>query len=89
MWLSETFDTLDLLIQFLNKQRIAPALCKVVAVSEPRGAARFHLLYQLDDEPDPALLAVAGAEAELPETADREQAIDAAEAIIQDAQREE
>lgn len=89
MWIAERFPSLDLLLAFVNDRRIAIDRAKVVVAHDAVGIEIFHLLYAPADEPEPALAAVAAAEAELPIEAERDEAIDAAEAIIHEAQREE
>ena len=88
MWASESFGTLALLIDFLNDRRIDAARCKVIVVSEDGGGSLFHLLYQSDDEPGPALAAVAAEEADVPPV-DVGDAVGAAQAIIAEAQRDD
>ena len=89
MWTSETFTSLDQLIDYLNEHRIRAEYCKIVVVEARRGTPTFHLLIQAESDPDPKLLAVAQAEAEPPITPERGQVVDEAEAIISDAQRDE
>lgn len=88
MWIAESFSSLDLLLAFVNDRHIDIERAKVV-VTRDAGVDVFHLLYAPAEEPEPALAAVATAEAELPIEAERDEAIDAAEAIIHEAQREE
>lgn len=89
MWISESFASLDLLLAFANDRRITIERAKVVVAHDADGAERFHLLYAPGDDIEPVLAAVATGEAELPIEAERDEALDAAEAIIHDAQRED
>lgn len=89
MWVSERFPTIDLLLAFLNDRRIRADRCKIVAVTEPGGTRLFHLLHQPDDDPMLELAAVAQAEADPLAGGDIDDAVDAAEAIIAGAQRDE
>lgn len=89
MWIAEDFPSLDLLLAFVNDRHIAIDRAKVVVAHDDGGVQIFHLLYAPADEPELTLAAVATAEAELPIEAERDEAIDAAEAIIHEAQRED
>ncbi len=89
MWASESFSTLELLINFLNDRGLDAGRCKVVVVREDGGDQLFHLLYQLDDEPGQALAAVTVEEADALPPVDADDAVGAAQAIIAEAQREE
>lgn len=89
MWIAESFQSLASLLGFVNDRRVAIERAKVVVAHDGAGREVFHLLYAPADEPEPAFAAVATAEAELPIEAERDEAIDAAEAIIHDAQRDE
>ncbi len=89
MWASESFGTLELLINFLNDRDLDAGRCKVVVVREDGGDQPFHLLYQLDDEPRQALAAVTVEEADALPPVDADDAVGAARAIIAEAQREE
>ena len=87
MWHSESFTTLQLLLGFLNDRRIRASHCKVVVARDRNGAQVFHLLYQTEDDPLAEMATVAQAEADPFRNGD--DAVDAAEAIIADAQRDE
>ena len=88
MWLSESFTTLELLLAFLNDRRIRPEQCKVVVTHDDANAEVFHVLYRLGDEVVVSA-AVAQAEADPLDGADADNAVDAAEAIIAEAHRDE
>ena len=87
MWTSESFATIELLLAFLNDRRIPASRCKVAVARDRDGAQVFHLLYQTEDDPLAEMAAVAQAEAD--PFRDADDAVDAAEAIIADAQRDE
>ena len=89
MWASESFGTLQLLIDFLNDRGLDAGRCKVVVVREDGGDQLFHLLYQVDGETGQALAAVAAEEADALPPVDAGDAVGAAQAIIAEAQREE
>lgn len=89
MWAAESFATLELLLGFLNERRIRASRCKVVVARDAEGAQRFHLLFQIEDDPLLEMAAVAQAETEPLVGADGDDAVDAAEAIIAEAQRDE
>lgn len=88
MWLCETVSSIELVVDFLNDQRLRPEQCKVVAAHGDEGDQIFHVLYRLGD---PVLAEVAAAQAEQSPgpAVDTGDALDAAEAIIADAQRDE
>jgi len=87
MWRSERFATVDLLIQFLNDHAVRADTCKVVAAPGDAATFDFILLYRPDDETE-SLVAVAHAEADPFDAGDADEAVDAAEAILADAQRD-
>lgn len=86
MWVAERFATLEQLLAYLNDRAIRAERCKVVAVAQPDGGARWHLLYQPEDDGGEGPVLVAAAEADVPVP---DEAIASAEAIIADAQRDE
>ena len=88
MWTSESFATLELLLAFLNDHRIRAERCKIVVADDNNGSQVFYLLYQTDEGPELAAVA-AQAEADPLEGADAGDAVDAAEAIIAEAHRDE
>lgn len=86
-WRSERFATVDLLVQFLNDHAVRPETCKVVVAPADSTTSDFILLYQPDDDTE-VLLTVAHAEADPLDADDADEAVDAAEAILADAQRD-
>lgn len=88
MWMLESFATIELLIDFLNDRRLTADQCKIVAARDDDGNQVFHVLYQ-SLESVLAEVAVAQAGIDQPSADDAEDAVDAAEAIIADAQRDE
>ncbi len=89
MWASESFGTLELLIDFLNDRRLDAARCKVAVARDDNGDELYHLLYQVDDEPGQALATVAVEEVDAVPPVDADDAVGAVQAIIAEAQREE
>lgn len=89
MWIAESFRSLGLLLGFANDRGVPIERAKVVVTRDEGGAELFHLLYEPLDDPGLALAAVAAAEADLPEVVEPEDAVDEAEAIIHDAQRDD
>ncbi len=84
----ESFATIELLVDFLNDRRLPADQFKVVAARDEDGNQVFHVLYTA---PETVMAEVAVAQVGLEQTAaeDVEDAVDAAEAIIADAQRDE
>lgn len=88
MWVSESFRSLELLVDFANDRRVGIERAQVVVAHDETGAEVFHLLFEPTKDPDLALTAVAVADAEVPAPAVTEDVVDEAEAIIHDAQRD-
>lgn len=88
MWVSESFRSLPLLLDFANDRRVRIERAQIVVAHDETGAEVFHLIFEPTKEPDLALTAVAVAEAEVAEPAEAEEVVDEAEAIIHDAQRD-
>jgi len=88
MWVSESFRSLPLLLDFANDRGVRIERAQVVVARDETGAEVFHLLFEPTKEPDLALAAVAVADVEVPEPAEVEEVVDEAEAIIHDAQRD-
>lgn len=89
MWSSETFASLNLLLDYLNAHRIQAERCKIVVLEAAPGGPGYHLLMQTEGDLDPPVLAVAQGEAEAPTAPERGPVVDEAEAIIHDAQSDE
>ncbi len=88
MWMLESFATIELLVDFLNDRRLSADQFKVVAARDEEDNQVFHVLYAAR-ETVLAEVAVAQVGLESSATEDAEDAVDAAEAIIADAQRDE
>ncbi len=91
MWSVESFRTLDLLVAFLNDRKLRASHCKVVAGTNEGGESIYHLLYETDIDDSGLQAREAAVEVELLPVAGTEggDAVDLAEQIIHDAQREE
>ncbi len=88
-WVSESFVSFDLMLMFLNDRAIRPDRCKLLVSRDAQGAQLFHVVFQTGGDDDLAMAAVAQAEAEGLDTEDAGEAVDAAEAILQEATRDE
>lgn len=88
-WVSESFVTLDLMLMFLNDRAIRPERSKLLVSRDAEGAQLFHVIFQTGDDDDREMATVARAEAESIDTGDVEEAVDAAEAILHEANRDE
>jgi hypothetical protein len=84
MWVTESFSSLELLLDFLNDRRIVAERCKVVFVPGADGVGVWHLIYQVE-EGERGLAAVAEEDALVVAN----DAVASAEAIISDAQRDD
>ena len=91
MWTLESFRTLDLLVTYLNDRKLPASQCKVVAGIGEDGDPIYHLLYQADVDGSGRHRREAAVEAGLLSVSatDGGDAVNRAEQIIQDAQREE
>jgi hypothetical protein len=88
-WVSESFVTFDLMLMFLNDRAIRPERCKLLVSLDADGAQLFHVVFQTGEDSDRAMATVAQAEAEVLDTEDAGEAVDAAEAILLEASRDE
>ena len=91
MWTSESFRSLRLLVAFLNDRKLRPEQCKVMVAPEEGDGMVYHLLYDTDLDDGSKGMQKAAVEVDLQPVAatDEGDAVDLAERIIHDAQREE
>jgi hypothetical protein len=87
MWVSERFSSVQSLVDALNERRISAARCKIVVSRDDADHQVFDLLVQIDDGSE--LVMAATAEAEPLSADDREDAVDAAEAILAEDRRKD